>query len=62
MQTSTKFGVGSLVVGGVLAIVFGILSATGSDSNQGAYMAAAITCGAIALVSLIVVIVQAARN
>lgn len=62
MQTSTKFGLGSLIVGTVLAVLFGILSANSSGGNHDAYVAAAVTCGAIALISLIVVIVQAARR
>ena len=62
MDNATKYWLGSCIAGAVLAILFGVLAGNSSGGNQTAYIAAAITCGGIAVLSLVVLIVRAARK
>jgi len=59
MSAAMKSCLGSLGVGAVLAILFGILAGNSTGSNHDNYVAAAITCGSIAGICLIAVIVLA---
>jgi hypothetical protein len=56
-QAQKTYVGGSLIVGAVLAALFGILAGS-STSNQAAYIAAAAASGLAGIVSLIVLLVK----
>lgn len=57
-QTQKNYWTGSAVAGAVLAILFGILAATSSGGNQGAYIAACVACALVMVVSVVVLLVR----
>lgn len=58
LSTAEKgtFG-GGLIVGVLLAILFGVLAGN-DENNRTAYIGAAVTCGVIAVVCLIYILVK----
>jgi hypothetical protein len=54
MSKTKQYGYGSFVAGVVLAILFGVLSANSSGSNQTAYIAACVVCAVAGVVGLLV--------
>jgi hypothetical protein len=57
-QTQKNYWTGAAVAGAAFAILFGILAATSSGGNQGAYIGACVVCGLIAVASVVVLLVR----
>lgn len=57
-QTQKNYWTASAVAGAALAILFGILAATSSGGNQGAYIAACVACALVMVVCVVVLLVR----
>lgn len=57
-QTQKNYWTASAVAGAALAILFGILAATSSGGNQGAYIAACVACALVLVVCVVVLLVK----
>ncbi|MCB0912956.1 MAG: hypothetical protein KDB60_15200 [Propionibacteriaceae bacterium] len=57
-QAQKNYWTGAIVVGAVIAVLFGILAGNSAGGNQTAYIGAAVVGGVIAVGSLIVLLTR----